>query len=119
MSETTTAPAWLNADAFEIPASAVADLRRTIAELRALVPEMERLTTRAKTALAAINEGDEARKASGDYLPDDVRAALSEYTGEAELEDVLIILSWYAAQVTGEGTITDEYREEVRAKRGI
>ncbi len=109
---TTTAPAWLNLDAFEIPEAAVADLRRTIAELRALVPEMERLTTRARTALDAIHQ------APTDNLPDDVSDAVWELTGERELRDVLLVLAWYAEEIT-DGCVTDEYREKIRAKRGI
>ena len=109
---TTTAPTWLNLDAFEIPEAAVADLRRTIDELRALLPQMERLTTRAKTALAAIDE------APTDNLPDDVAEALWELTGETELRDVLHVIGWYAEEIT-DGCVTDEYREKIRAKRGI
>ncbi len=98
----TAAPAWLNLDAFDIPQAAVEDLRQTITELRALVPDLERLVARAKTAVAAIDEVEE-----GKNLPDDVSAALREFTGESRLYDVLLVLGWFAAEIS-QSVITEE-----------
>jgi hypothetical protein len=110
---TTTAPTWLRLDAFDIPQSAVDELRRTITELRALVPQLERLNRRARAALQAIDEAPNQRD-----LPDDVADGVRELTGEAELHDVLLVVGWCAAEIT-QSELTDDYREEIRAKRGI
>jgi hypothetical protein len=107
---TTTAPTWLRLDAFDIPQPAVDELRRTITELRALVPQLERLNARARAAVGAIPEHQ--------GLPDDVAAALRELTGETELHDVLLVIGWCAAEIT-QSELTDDGREKIRAKRGI
>jgi hypothetical protein len=110
---TTTAPTWLNLDAFDIPQAAVDELRRTITELRALVPQLERLNRRARAALQAIDEAPNQRD-----LPDDVADALRELTGETELHDVLLVIGWYASEIT-QSELADYGREQIRAKRGI
>jgi hypothetical protein len=110
---TAPAPTWLNLDAFDIPQAAVDELRRTIAELRTLVPQLERLNERAKAALQAVDEAPNQRG-----LPDDVAAALRELTGETELHDVLLVIGWCASEIT-QSDLTDDGREKIQAKRGI
>jgi alkylhydroperoxidase family enzyme len=112
---TMTAPTWLNLDAFDIPQAAVDELRRTITELRALVPQLDRLNARARAAVEAV---DEATHRHGG-LPDDVAAALRELTGETELHDVLLVIGWCAAEITQSFLADDYQREEIRAKRAI
>jgi hypothetical protein len=111
---TMTAPAWLNLDAFNIPQEAVDDLRATITELRALVPQLERLNARARVALQAIDEASSQRG-----LPDDVAAAVRELTGETELHDLLLLIGWCASDITESVLAGDHQAEEIRAKRGI
>jgi hypothetical protein len=107
---TMTAPAWLRLDAFDIPQTAVDELRRTITELRALVPQLDRLNARAKAAVDAIPEHQ--------GLPDDVAAALRELTGEEELYDVLLVIGWCAAEIT-QSELTDDGREKIRERWGL
>lgn len=112
--DTTTIPAWLNMDAFDLPAEHLDLVRTTGDELQTIVQRLGELLEPyivADQALEAANTG---------HYSDDVSEALMEVTGRQRVWDLLTIMATWVGEVTGSGGFqTTSYLEAACNRCGI
>ena len=107
---TTDMPTWLNLQALDISQESLDYVQKVIAELRELVPVVERMALR-----AAIVE--ETMEIDND-LPEDVYFAIREATGQSEIHDLLLLIGWHAGGPS-DSILTEQGRKEILEKRGL
>lgn len=116
MNDTTTetqVPAWLNLDAFDLPAEHIATVREVNAELLPLVQRVVDLLAKAQLA------DDALEKATSGHNSDDVSQALMIYTGRRDLWALLGIMQSVAEDLTGCGGTPAPYFFEECERFGI